>query len=105
MKHAKVQGSPLRIASVAALLEHEPAIVRHLNGLENGGLLFSLDPLRLLAEIGVELEPQVTHEVIRAHPEIERCGGPAYAQIASQSSRHRIHITVRGLFNLRGDAQ
>jgi hypothetical protein len=96
----RLDSAPLKIASVTELRAHEAAIVKHINGLENGGMLFSMHPLRLLSEIGVELGEPVRHAVILAHPEVEHCGGPAFDHLATSKKRQQTRVTLRGLFNL-----
>jgi hypothetical protein len=52
--------------------EPEPVILAVINSRLNGGLMFAIDPLRMLDSISVKLEPELTNVLMTAFPLLKR---------------------------------
>jgi hypothetical protein len=88
----------INIASMEDLRREEPRIVERINATPNGGKFFAVDPLRLLAEIGVALQPEVRRQV---ELELGLVGGSptaaAYDSIRLGRAEASIRVVVRGI--------
>jgi hypothetical protein len=90
----------LQVCSLKELLGHEKEIVRRIGARHNGGLLFLLDPQRLLREVHVKLTPEAIKETQRAHPELfaPTARESAYDRVAKSKAEGAVGVTVNGLF-------
>ena len=88
----------INITSMADLRREEPRIVERINAAPNGARLFAVDPLRLLAEIGVALQPEGRRQV---ELELGLVGGSptaaAYDSIRFGRAEASIRVVVRGI--------
>jgi hypothetical protein len=96
-----VAGTPnevINVRSVEDLRREETRIVERINATPNGGKLFAVDPLRLLAEIGVAMQTDARRKV-----ELElglEGGSPtasAYDSIRLGRADASIRVVVKGI--------
>jgi len=86
------------IHSYEELMRHEPAILRRIADMPNGGNLFMIHPLRLLADIGVTLTPELETQLIRRFPELSGLSSVPYDALKSTEGEQRVRFNIRGLF-------
>jgi hypothetical protein len=88
---------PIRIHSLRELREAEGEIVQRLNGSDRGSLLFLLDPLRAMSDVGVELSVEVGNELREREPTIGQASA-AYDAIG-EAGDLSVEVTLTGLFD------
>jgi hypothetical protein len=89
------------VDSYAALLDHEPEILRRIEALPNGGALFLIHPFSLFEDIGVDLSENAKAEILAAEPRIAGLSTVPYAALKSSESPQRYRIHLEGLFQRR----
>jgi hypothetical protein len=90
---------PLEVHGVEELFEKEQEILERIRRRRNGGLLFTLSPLRLLADLNVDLGPAVREWVEEHEPEaINRTAPGAYQSVAELEEDSTVVVHVDGLF-------
>jgi hypothetical protein len=89
---------PLAIGSFEELLREEPAILARIAEVRNGGYLFMVHPFRLLADIGVKLEPALEAELVRRFPELSGLSDAPYEALKASETPQKITFNIRGLF-------
>lgn len=94
-------GMALKLTSFADLLANEPEIISRIAMLANGGALFLAHPFQCLADLGVELSPELRAELISDEPALAALSLPAYQAIKNETTPQPIQIRVRGLFKRR----
>jgi hypothetical protein len=88
----------LAVHSYEELMRHQPAILRRISDMPNGGNLFMIHPLRLLADIGVTLTPELEAQLIRRFPELSGLSSVPYDALKSAKGEQKVRFNVRGLF-------
>jgi hypothetical protein len=88
----------LAVHSYEELMRHEAAILRRISDTPNGGNLFMIHPLRLLADIGVTLTPELEAQLIRRFPELSGLSSAPYDALKSAKNEQKVRFNVRGLF-------
>jgi hypothetical protein len=89
---------PLKVRSFEELLRDEETILRRISEFPNGGNLFMIHPLRLLAEIGVILTPELEAQLVRRFPELSGLSTAPYDALKSSKAEQKIRFHIRGLF-------
>jgi hypothetical protein len=90
--------SPLKVRSFEQLLREEETILRRISEFPNGGNLFMIHPLRLFAEIGVMLTPELEAQLVRRFPELSGLSTPPYDALKSSKAEQKVRFHIRGLF-------
>lgn len=88
----------LMIRTYEELLREEPAILRRIAETPNGGNLFMIHPLRLLADIEVNLTPELEAQLVRRFPELSGLSNTPYDALKSAVGAQKVRVHVRGLF-------
>jgi hypothetical protein len=96
---ADSDSAPLRVSSVQELFDREEEILQRIRARRNGGLLFLLAPLRLLADVGVEIDPAVTAWIEEQEPAaVQKTAPGAYESVANSDSDSSMTVQLDGLF-------
>ena len=74
-------GSSKRLATIAALAEHEEDVLRAIEETPHGALLFLSDPLRFLAEHGFEIDERLAAELARGLPHLPAVSPGSYPDV------------------------
>lgn len=94
-----LQYSPLLIDTSYDLENHKPEILRRINGLPNGGVLFTLHPFRLLADLRIELSEDCKRQILAKTPELaDLPDAPYTAMKAAGATKAGLRVRVLGLF-------
>jgi hypothetical protein len=90
----------IKIATEADLKAHESQIIAEINAQRNGGLMYLIDPLRMLYDIGVTLSPQLTTKLLAAYPLLMRPSpeSSAFTKLKTTEIEQPFRVTVKGLF-------
>jgi hypothetical protein len=88
----------LAVDSLEGLHRIEQETVLRLEKLANGGLLFLIDPLQALSDIGVELAPDVVASLVKLEPAIASSSGLMYAATKARTDALPVQIHLTGLF-------
>lgn len=95
---------PLPIGSFAELLHEEPKILRRIAETPNGGYLFMIHPLRLLADLEVKLTPELEAQLVRRFPELSALSLAPYEALKAAQGPQKIRFHIRGLFREKKSA-
>ena len=86
---------PLRIESVEELFKHQVEILARIERVPNGGNLFVIHPLQMLADVGVELAPAAREELLRRSPQLAAASPVAYQALRSSDQPQKVRIHLR----------
>ena len=86
---------PLRIASVEELFKHQEEVLARIARVPNGGNLFVVHPLQMLADVGVELAPAAREELLRRSPQLAAASRAAYEALRSSDQPQKVRIHLR----------
>jgi hypothetical protein len=87
-----------RVNSLVDLRKAEGEIVARLMSLPNGGLLFLLDPVRSLADVGVELSDRARAELAEIEPNVTAMSA-AYDAVKNRETEVSVDVRLVGLFD------
>src|ERR1017187_1484193 len=89
----------MQLTTLADLETHEAEIIAEINGRPNGGLMFAIDPLRMLDYIGVKLGPELTERLPTAFPLIARPArqASAFERLRTTDLKQPLRVVVKGL--------
>jgi hypothetical protein len=91
--------SPLSINTPQDLDNHKKEILRRINALPNGGGLFMLNPLLLLADLQVELGKDLEVQILAKTPGLASLPSAPYAALkAAKSPQPGLRVRILGLF-------
>jgi hypothetical protein len=93
-----VENVPIVIRTYDELLEHEPGLLARISSVPNGGQLYLLHPLLLLADIGADLAPQVQEEFAARHGATGGWSDGPYRALRESTGKQPQQVTLRGLF-------
>jgi hypothetical protein len=88
----------VRIGTYADLMEAEPAILKKIQQLNNGGYLFMIHPFLLMQDLGVEISQEVKEEILKRCPELSALSPVPYRAIKRSGVTQSIHVNLNGLF-------
>jgi hypothetical protein len=88
----------MTIKSLEELAQHQATIIRRIEAVPNGGLLFALHPFRMLADIGVELSEKLKAQLVEQNPALRSLTESPYQALKSSSAPQPVDIRLRGLF-------
>jgi hypothetical protein len=86
---------PLRIESVEELFKRQDEVLARIERVPNGGNLFVAHPLRMLADVGVELSPAAREELLRRSPRLAAASPVAYEALRSSGQEQKVRIRLR----------
>jgi hypothetical protein len=89
---------PIHIDAFRELLAREREIVARINEFPNGGGLWAIHPLMLLADVDVVLSDQVTKELLAREPRLRALSAVPYRALKNSTVKQAIRYRVRGLF-------
>ncbi len=89
---------PITISTYDELLNHEQELLERISALPNGGQLYLIHPLRVLAEVGAELAPDVQDEFAAQHDGSGGWSEEPYRALRESTSAQLGRVTLRGLF-------
>jgi hypothetical protein len=90
----------LKVGSFEELLKNEAAILESIAKAKDGVRLFLTHPFQLLADIGVELAPEVVAELVKRDPRLGTLSGATYAALRdSKAKPANVTFHLKGLFN------
>ena len=96
--------APLKVRSFEELLRDEKTILRRISEFPNGGNLFMIHPLRLLADVGVTLTPELEAQLVRRFPELSRLSITPYDALKSAKGEQKVRFHIRGLFRKKSSS-
>lgn len=88
----------LRIKSLNELFIHEKEILRRIDETPNGPNLFVVHPLRMLADVGVELSKEAQQALLQHEPALSALSLIAYEALKKTQQRQGVRIQLKGLF-------
>jgi hypothetical protein len=85
---------PLEINSVDELFRRQQEILARIERVPNGGNLFVVHPLQMLADVGVQLSQAAREELLRSSPQLAAASPAAYqvARSGSTNQKVRVHL-------------
>jgi hypothetical protein len=89
---------PLNVHSFDELLRKEETILRRIAEFTNGGNLFLIHPLRLLADVGVILTPELEGQLVQRFPELSGLSTAPFEALKSSKAEQKVRFHIRGLF-------
>ena len=92
------ENCPIVVATYDELLAHEQELLERINAVPNGGQLYLLHPLRLFADVGVELGPKARDDFASRHGGAGAWSERPYHALRESTSRQPGRVTLRGLF-------
>lgn len=94
----KTEFLPIPISTYEDLLEHEQALVERIEAVPNGGLLYLIHPVMLLAEVGAELSDELQDEFAARNGGDGGWSAEPYRALHGSTSEQPSQVTLRGLF-------
>jgi hypothetical protein len=88
----------LQINSLNDLFGHEKEILRRIDETVNGPNLFVIDPLRMLADVGVELSKEARQALLHHEPSLAYSSVTAYEALKKTKEPQRVRFHLKGLF-------
>jgi hypothetical protein len=88
----------LRINSLGDLFSHEKEILRRIDETPRGPNLFVIHPLRMLADVGVELSDEAQRALLRHEPGLAKLSATAYEALKKTQEHQRVRFRINGLF-------
>ena len=88
----------LRIKSLNELFIHEKEILRRIDETPNGPNLFVVHPLRMLADVGVELSKEAQQAVLQHEPGLAALSATAYEALKKTQEPQRVRFHLKALF-------
>ena len=92
------QADHLRIKSLNELFVHEKEILRRIDETPNGPNLFVAHPLRMLADVGVELSKEAQQALLHHEPGLAALSSTAYEALKKTQEQQRVRFHLKGLF-------
>ena len=89
---------PIVIDSYDALLASESELMARIAEIPNGGMLYLLHPLLLLAEVGAQLKPEVEEEFAARHGGSGGWSEEPYRALRASQAEQSCEVLLRGLF-------
>jgi hypothetical protein len=86
---------PLQIDSVEELFKHQEEILARIERVPNGGNLFVVHPLQMLADVGVQLSPAAREELLRRSPRLATASPVAYEAVRSGTREQKVRVHLR----------
>jgi hypothetical protein len=86
---------PLPIESIEELFKHQEEILARIERVPNGGNLFVVHPLQMLADVGVQLSPAVREELLRRSPQLAAASPVAYEAVRSGDKDQKVRVHLR----------
>jgi hypothetical protein len=86
---------PLRIESIEELFKHQEEILARIERVPNGGNLFVIHPLKMLADVSVQLSAAVREELLRRSPQLAAASSVAYEAVRSGDEDQKVRIRLR----------
>ena len=86
------------VATYDELLAREQELIDRIRAIPNGGQLNLLHPLRLLADVGVELAPEARDEFASRHGGAGAWSERPYRALRESTSEQPSRVILRGLF-------
>jgi len=93
--------SNIKVASFDELLKHEGEIIERIAATPNGGNLFMIHPLMLLADVGVELSERSIKEILEHEPYLSGLSPTPYQALKHSKEKQKVRFHVHGLFRRR----
>lgn len=89
---------PLKIKSFAQLMENEAEILSRIEAVPNGGNLFMIHPLMLLADVGVNLTDAARRELLTREPKLSALSDVPYNALKNSRQEQNVRFHIHGLF-------
>lgn len=89
---------PIPISTYEDLLEHEQELLERIDAVPNGGLLYLIHPVMLLAEVGASLSEDLQDDFSARHGGIGGWSEEPYRALRRSTSEQPSHVTMRRLF-------
>jgi len=89
---------PININSFEQLMANEAEILERIEAMPNGGNLFMIHPLMLLADVGVNLTEAAQQELLKREPKLSALSEIPYNALKNSQQEQNVRFHIHGLF-------